>query len=36
LPLDLNKPVTLESLTKSIRPFAGVPYPTYELRPYEP
>ena len=25
LPLDLNKPVTLQSLTKSIRPFAGVP-----------
>ena len=24
LPLDLKKPVTFESLTKSIRPFAGV------------
>ena len=25
LPLDLNRPITLESLTNSIRPFAGVP-----------
>ena len=36
LPLDLSKPVTLKKLVKSIRPFAGVPYPIYELRPYEP
>lgn len=36
LPLDLGKPIKLKKLVGSIRPFAGVPYPTYELRPYEP
>lgn len=36
LPLDLSKALTLKRLVKRIRPFASVPYPIYELRPYEP
>jgi hypothetical protein len=36
LPVDLNKPVTLRKLIKSIRPFAGLDFPTYDLEPYTP